>query len=126
MNHTTWNGDDETRDFWNAMKAASLDLVWTTGVANNNGFLEASTTSSTYNQATARYSYIHQLTGKNIFVDTSFGASMMADTWSSASAAVLNQRIAEGVIAVNVNPKPSSYQTSISAVASQLAGTCAP
>ena len=69
------------------MKAASYDLIWTTGVGNNGGYLETAGAPGYYNAATATYAYLHQLTGKNIFVDTSYGASAMSDSWSNLTAA---------------------------------------
>lgn len=129
INHTTWNGDDETRDFWGAMKLAGVayDMVWTTGVANKNGFMEDARTPDYYNYASATYAYVHQLTGLPILVDTSFGLSAAGDSWSTSNAATLNQRIAEGVIAINVgelNGKASQYQTAVRALAPQLNAVC--
>jgi hypothetical protein len=57
-------------------------------------------------------------------VDTSFGVSTQANTWSSATASVLNQRIADGVSAVLINPMPGNYQSQISTLAPQLDSTC--
>jgi hypothetical protein len=114
INHTTWNGNDETTRFWTAMKRANYDLVWTTGVGNNGNFIEAAGTPSYYNAQTATYAYVHSYTGKNIAVDTSYGASSMSDSWSNLSAAQLNAHIANGVIGVNIsNNPPSNYQTLI-------------
>ena len=57
-------------------------------------------------------------------LDTSFGVSGQDNTWSNASATTLNERIADGVIAVNVNPMPSNYQSQIDALAPDLSSTC--
>ena len=70
------------------------------------------------------YASLHALTKKPIFVDTSFGVTAMADTWSTAPLDTLNARIADGVVAVNVNPMPSSYQTSIATLGPKLKSTC--
>jgi hypothetical protein len=113
------------------MKRADLDLVWTTGVGNNGNFIEAAGTPSYYNAATATYAYVRALTGKNIVVDTSYGASAMSDSWSNQTAAVLNNHIMNGVIGVNIasNP-PSNYQTLIGNLGPQLmqipGATCPP
>jgi hypothetical protein len=125
MNHSTWNSDQETRDFWAAMPLNVMDFIWTTGAGNANGFLTQGTTASSYNGATAKFSYIHSITGKKIFVDTSFGASQQADSWSDQSAATLNARIADGVFAVNVTSPPadSTFQSRINALGS-LSSTC--
>jgi hypothetical protein len=121
MNHTTWNGNDETNNFWCEMRRADLDLVWTTGVGNNGNFIESAGTPSYYNAGTATYAYVHTLTGKNIVVDTSYGASAMSDSWSNQTATVLNNHITNGVIGVNIaNNPPSNYQTLIGGLAPQL------
>jgi hypothetical protein len=124
INHSTWNADQVTRDFWGAMDRArvSYDLVWTTGVANNDGYFEASSNASSYNHETAKYAAVSALTGRKILVDTSFGLSAMADTWVSASSATLNARIADGVIAANITPPPSGR--AVTAAAMNLDPTC--
>ncbi len=100
------------------MKNVNYDMVWTTGVGNNKGFLESGTTSSTYNAATATYAYLHSLTGKTILVDTSAGASAAGDSWSTASLSDINARVAEGVIAANITgTAPSGLQSNISNLA---------
>jgi hypothetical protein len=124
MDHSTWNSDDVTNSFWGAMKQADLDLVWTTGVGNENGFLAAGTTASSYNGKTCTYTYLHTLTGLKILVDESAGLSQAADTWSNQTAATINARIAEGVIGINVSGAPSNYQTNVQALAPQLNSTC--
>jgi hypothetical protein len=124
INHSTWNGNEITDAFWNALSQVSYDLVWTTGVANNNGFFEMGANDSIYNAKTANYAYVHQLTGRDIFVDTSFGLSEMADSWSSADAATLNARIDEGVIAANVTKPPSNYVSTAMSLSAQLKEVC--
>ncbi len=103
IDQSSWNSDETTNAYWGALKNANYDLVWTTGVGNNQGYIEAGTNSSTYNHATATYAYLHQLTGRRVLVDTSAGASAAGDSWSAAGASELNSRIAEGVIGVNVS-----------------------
>lgn len=126
INQSTWNADQVTSDYWGAMKTANVayDLVWTTGVANNGGFFDASEDSTTYNHATATYAYVHTLTGKPIYVDTSFGLSAMADSWSGASAATLNARIAEGVVAANVTSPDANYASRLAALRPSLDAVC--
>jgi hypothetical protein len=102
IDQSSWNSDDVTKSYWGAMKDVNYDMVWTTGVGNNQGFIEASATKSSYNATTANYSYLHTLTGRTILVDTSAGLSAAGDSWSTASVADLNARIAEGVIAANI------------------------
>jgi hypothetical protein len=126
INQSTWNADQVTMDFWGAMKTANVayDLVWTTGVANNDGFFEASANSGSYNHATATYRFVHTLTGKPIFVDTSFGLSAMADSWSGAPAATINARVKEGVLAANVSSPDSSYASRLNALRPGLDPVC--
>jgi hypothetical protein len=126
INHSTWNPDEVTDRFWGGIAdaGADYDLVWTTGVANNAGFLEAGATPDIYNHATATYAYLHQLTGRKLLVDTSFGLSAMGDTWSAADAATLDARIADGVIAANVATPPGDYASAIDALRGAVAGTC--
>ena len=129
LNHSTWNSDQVTNDYWNAMTRLGVpyDMVWTTGVANNGAYIAAGTSSATYNGSTATYAYIHQLTGKTIWVDDSCGVSAMADTFSTSSAANLNMRIASGVVAFShCSSPPSNFQTAIAALEPQLMTTCSP
>jgi hypothetical protein len=125
MNHSAWNSNEETDEFWRAMPLSIMDFVWTTGAGNANGFITSGTTASSYNGETAKYSYLHSLTGKRVLVDTSFGASQQADSWSDQNASTLNQRIADGIFAVNVTSPPpdSTYSGRISALGA-LASTC--
>lgn len=102
INHSFWNTDELTISFWNEMNRADYDLVWASGVANNDGFINGATTSEAYNSKTATYAFLHQITGRPIWVDTSAGASAAGDSWSTASAAQLNARIADGVIAAAI------------------------
>lgn len=109
IDHSSWNPDDVSKKFWDAMKPANYDLVWTTGVGNNNGFINADGKASAYNGTTAKYAWLKSYTGKPIIVDTSAGASAAGDTWSVLSVADLNARISEGVIAANITgSSPSS------------------
>ena len=101
-----------------------IDMVWTTGVGNNAGLINLGADTMEYNATSARYSYLHELTGKTIFVDTSFGPSQQADSWSNNTADVLNDRIAEGVIAANVTQPPTDYQTRVTTLAPNLDSTC--
>lgn len=102
IDQSSWNSDDVTNGYWAAMKNANYDLVWTTGVGNNKGYIDGATNDTTYNHATATYAYLKKITGRSVLVDTSAGASAAGDSWSTASAADINSRIAEGVIGVNI------------------------
>jgi hypothetical protein len=48
----------------------------------------------------------------------------MSDTWVSAGAAVLNQRIAEGVIAANVTMPAAGYVAATESLTSSLNMVC--
>ena len=122
INHSPWISDELAVEFWNAMPLDLTDMVWTTGVGNNDGFINESGSPSEYNATSANYAYLHQLTGKNILVDTSFGASQQADSWSNNQAGTLNERIGEGVIAANVTDPPNDYQSRLNGLS--LNSTC--
>ncbi|MEY4509386.1 MAG: hypothetical protein RLZZ450_1508 [Pseudomonadota bacterium] len=124
INHITWNSDEETNNYWAAMEAVDYDLVWTTGVANNKGFIEAGGQPSSYNASTAKYEYIAHKTGRKILVDTSFGLSGMPDTWSSAAPTTLNERIAEGVVAANVAKAPKTFVSTVRELGGKLQAVC--
>lgn len=118
IDQSSWNSNDVTNSYWGAMKNVNYDMVWTTGVGNNKGFIEGSATSSSYNATTANYAYLYKLTGRTILVDTSAGLSAAGDSWSTASLADLNARISEGVIAANLTgTRPTGLQTNVSALA---------
>jgi hypothetical protein len=124
INHSTWNSDEVTNEFWGAMDKANYDLVWTTGVANNDGFFEQTATPSVYNKSTAKYAYVSEKTRRKILVDTSFGLSAMADTWASATPEALNARIADGVIAAHVTMLPTSQLAPLKTLSAQLDKVC--
>jgi hypothetical protein len=126
INHSTWNTNDVTNNYWNAMKSVSVkyDFAWTTGVANSNGFFNTGVTASTYNGATATYSYLHQVSGTKILVDDGCGANT-AEDWAPASAATLNARIASGVMAfTHCASLEANYQSLTAALKPQLNSTC--
>ena len=124
VDHSVWNPDQVTKDFWNAMKAVNYDMVWTTGVANNNGYIPADTGPSAYNAATAKYSVVHQLTGKPILVDDGCGAETNED-WSKGSASLINSLISSGVIAfTHCGHLESNYPSLITALEPQLSSAC--
>jgi hypothetical protein len=124
INHTPWNGNEETDAFFDAVNLDIIDMVWTTGVGNNQGLINQGADAQEYNATTARYSYIYEYTGKTLFVDTSFGPSQQADSWSNNTADVLNDRIADGVVAANVTMPPTDYQTRITNLTPNLDSTC--
>lgn len=123
IDQSVWNPDQTTKDFWNAMKGVNYDMAWTTGVANNNGYIGSGTNSSTYNAATAKYSVLHQLSGRTILVDD--GCESSSEDWSTGSASLINGLISNGVIAfTHCGHLESNYQSLITALEPQLSSTC--
>jgi hypothetical protein len=120
IDHSSWNADAVTKSYWGAMAAANYDMVWTTGVGDNNGFLDAKATGTSYNHATATYAYLHTLTKRTILVDTSFGLSAAGDSWSSSTVANINLRIADGVVAANVITMPSGFEQNVTTMSPSL------
>jgi len=122
LNHSTWIRDDVLTGYWDAMPLDAVDFVHTTGMANvpggyfNDGDAEG--------RPDGTYRFLYELTGKPFLIDTSFGVSTQANTWSSASADVINQRIADGVAGVLINPMPGGYQSQISTLTPSLDTTC--
>jgi len=99
-----------------------LDLVWTTGMGNvSGGYFNDG---DARNRSDGTYTYLSTLTGKRIVVDTSFGATSMDDSWTGIPAATLNQRIADGVVAVNVTEPPGDYPTRVAGLGPQLSSVC--
>jgi hypothetical protein len=127
INHSAWNSNDETNNFWRAMATAGVyyDMVWTTGVANAGGYINTDIGPGTYNATTGTFAYLHNLTGRKVFVDTSFGLSAAGDSWTNVGAANLNARIADGVIAANVSSgTPGNYASAVSMLAPMLSTVC--
>lgn len=126
LNHSTWIRNPQMSSYFNAMRdsgaLAILDLVWTTGMGNvSGGYFNDG---DARNRSDGTYTYLSTLTGKRILVDTSFGATSMDDSWTGIPVATINQRIADGVVAVNVTEPPSDYQTRITNLGSQLSSVC--
>jgi hypothetical protein len=122
VNHSSWIRDPQRTQYFQAMPMDMVDAVFTTGLGNvPGGYIN---TGDSYMRDDGTYASLHALTHKPIIVDTSFGVTAMADTWSTAPLDTLNQRIADGVVAVNVNPMPSTYQTTTAALGPKLHTTC--
>lgn len=124
LNHVIWNSDQETDAYWQAMPLDAIDLVWTTGVGDNMGFFSRETNAGSYNAKSATYRYVHMLTGKPIWVDTSFGLSQQADSWTGMPASELNRRIEDGVLGVNVTMPPADYAARLSSLRPALDPVC--
>jgi hypothetical protein len=120
MNHSPWISNEQSSGFWGAQPLDVLDLVWVQGPGNSDVFLN----SGSYNATTANYAWLHQFTGKNIMAETSYAGSGVDDRWTTTTAANIDARIANGVIAVLVNSPPSTYQTTMGTLGPGLASTC--
>jgi 3-deoxy-D-arabino-heptulosonate 7-phosphate (DAHP) synthase len=101
-----------------------LDMVWTSGAGDNDGYTRPDYNADSYNAATNNYAYLHSRTDKTIMVDTSYASSGQPDRWSTATASALNDRIAEGVVGVLVSSPASNYQSAIQNLSSQLGSVC--
>src|SRR6185436_1955254 len=109
INHSTWIRNPQMSSYFNAMPMSIIDLVWTTGMGDVTG--GSFNDGDARNRSDGTYTYLRTLTGKKIVVDTSFGTTRMDDSWTDIPVATLNQRIADGVIAVNVTTAGTSTLT---------------
>ena len=110
INHSTWNSDQVTNEFWGAgwCPGQLRPGVDDRRARQRRGFFEgAGTTPSSYNSGDGEV-HVHPPATRatTILVDTSFGASAMSDSWSNQTAAVLNNHITNGVIGVNIANNP--------------------
>jgi hypothetical protein len=128
INHSTWIRNPQMSSYFNAMPLSLIDLVWTTGMGDVAG--GSFNDGDARNRSDGTYAYLRTLTGKKIVVDTSFGVTRMDDSWTAIPVATLNQRIADGVVAVNVTTAGTStlsdatYQSRIGALGPQLSSAC--
>jgi hypothetical protein len=120
INHSPWITDDSSDSFWSAMPMDSVDLVWVQGPGDSDTLVN----SGSYNTMTANYAWLYQETGRKIMVDTEFASAGDDDHWTTATVAQINQRIANGVIGVNVTSPPGGYLTTISSLEPNLQSTC--
>ncbi len=125
INHSPWITNEQANQFWDAMPLGAIDFVWTTGTGTNGGYINSPPEGAgSYNGMTANYAWLHEKTTLGIFVDTSFGPSQQADSWSSATASDLNARISEGVIAASITDPPGDYQSRVNTLRPQLGSVC--
>jgi hypothetical protein len=120
IDHSSWIRNPQLTSYFTAMPLSIMDFVWTTGM----GDVAGGYTGDSFNRPDGTYAYLHMLTGKNIVVDTSFGTTAQGDTWTTADATTLNQRIADGVIAANVTTAPANCQTAVAGLSPALGSTC--
>jgi hypothetical protein len=104
-------------EYFGALDLTRVDLINVTGAATSEYFKEEFR--QTYPKAT--YRNLHDITGLPIYVDTGFGASLVTNHgWLTAEPPVLNQRIADGVVAVQIEPPTDAMQGRIDTVDPQL------
>jgi hypothetical protein len=106
--------------YFGAFELSLVSFVYTTGWSVT-GALSASAAEQ---NPSATYQNLHAATGLPIFVDTGFGATLIADTWTTAEASAINARIAEGVSAVNIEPPTSAMAEQVDALGPQLTPLC--
>lgn len=109
MNHSPWISNEQADAFWSAMPMDVIDLVWVQGAGDTETFVNSGST----NAATANFAWLFQKAGTPIMAETSYAAFNQPDRWSTTSAANINARIAQGVIAVLVNHPNADYQAHI-------------
>jgi hypothetical protein len=122
INYSTFITTTQLNDYFGGINAAmtalgtSYDMVWTSGAGNSTS------------AGNATYAALHTLTGKPILVDESFGLSAASDTWANQSAATIDARIGEGVVAANITTSslPSYLETNVKTTLapSALSSTC--
>jgi hypothetical protein len=98
-----------------------IDLLHVTSSADTGGYFNDG---DAFNREDGTFRFLNQLTGKPIIADTSFGVTTMQDSWSTASVATLNDRIADGVVGVLIYPTPGDYQQRINSLSGGLQSTC--
>jgi hypothetical protein len=103
--HATWTYN--VAEYWSHFNLAKVDMINTTGMADQDGYFN---NGDAYNRTEATYTYLHDVTGKPIFTDTSFGATTQNNTWSTSEAEIINARIADGVFAVLIEPVTDNYE----------------
>jgi hypothetical protein len=117
VNHSFWLDTSTTTSMFNAMPLSILDGLWMGGSPNASCLIPSS--SGTCSSSAVTYSFLHTLTGLPLYVG---GQGASQPNWVSATAADLDARISEGVIAADIDPLPSGAQTTISSLT--LTSTC--
>jgi hypothetical protein len=115
LNHSYWLTTDTTTGFFSYMPMAMVDGLWMGGGANLAGKL----TPATY--TTVTYAWLHSTTGLPLYVG---GQGASQQNWATASVTDLNARIADGVVAADIDPEPASVQTVLQSYATSLNSTC--
>jgi hypothetical protein len=110
-NYSTWISVAERDSYFDGLNTnmaklgTSYEMVWTSGKGNTT----SAGTGTTWDQ-------LYTVAGnKPIISDESFGLSVMGDTWANQTAATINARIAQHVVALDVTTSstPSYLQTNL-------------
>jgi hypothetical protein len=105
--------------YFGAFDRDLVDFVHVTGHAQRDYF--GSPTS--IENVAATYDVVHRAAERPIFVDTGFDASDIKDTgWLTSDATVINQRIADGVVAVQLGSVTADMEAQIGAMSTKTVG----
>jgi hypothetical protein len=111
----------DLKQYFGALDLSLVDLVNVTGSAGYDYFYSGNT--AQVNQQ-ATYKSLHEATGLPLFVDTGFSASDVSKVtepgWLTVGADVMNQRIADGVIGVQMDDGFDAMQTRINTITPEL------
>jgi hypothetical protein len=110
-NYSTWISAAQRDSYFSGINAnmaklgTSYEMVWTSGKGNTT----SAGTATTWDQ-------LYTVAGKKpIISDESFGLSVAGDTWANQTAATINARIAQHVVAADITTSsiPSYLQTNV-------------
>ncbi|MGC4068121.1 MAG: hypothetical protein QM784_26435 [Polyangiaceae bacterium] len=105
--------------YFGAFDLQLIDFVHVTGAAIRDYF--GSPTSIENPQAT--YAAVHRAAERPLFVDTGFSASDVKDNgWLTSDYTVINRRIADGVVAVQLGEVTAEMESQIDAVSTKTVG----
>lgn len=94
---------DNLAEYFGALDLSVVHMVYVSGTATSTRYGASPQSAS----ETATYLNLHITTGLPIFVDTVFGGSPISNHgWLSSDPSAINDRIADGVFAVYVDPAP--------------------
>lgn len=104
--------------YFGAFDLSQISLVNVTGAATSDRPAPADG-----EKQTSTYRELHDATGLPILVDTGFRASHVENHgWLSSTPDVINARIADGVVAVEIDPAPDDMQAQIDRLNPALSG----
>jgi hypothetical protein len=105
--------------YFDAFDLDLVDFVHVTGPANRDYF--GSPTS--IDNPSATYAEVHRAAERPLFVDTGFDASLVTDSgWLTSDPAMINRRIADGVVAVQIGEVTAETEAQIDAITTKTVG----